>query len=151
MKKLPDRLVDSAEANGVKWWWREDVLFSVACAEACLPVFEIAHPNDKRPRLAIEAARAWLANPTDDAICYAVTAGDAARDAANELDKSFTAASAAIAASNAAEATDTADWASDWAPIYAAKAGISEPQILSAFAREVAGTPLEIIVMAEQL
>ncbi|PNP93883.1 hypothetical protein BMT55_03700 [Listeria newyorkensis] len=30
------------------------------CAEHVLPYFEDRHPNEKRPRLAIEASRAWI-------------------------------------------------------------------------------------------
>jgi hypothetical protein len=171
MKRLPERLIESCKARGVKWWWREDVLFSVACAEAALPVFEQAHPNDKRPRLAIEAARKWLQNPTDQNICAAVIASSAAAwaagmrsgtaaivldhresDAAAAVAASFAASYAVSAASHAREAIYIADGiAANLAVCYAGEAGVSEPEILRAFAREVAGTPLAPIVTAEQL
>ena len=51
---------------------------------------------------------------------------------------------AALAASHAAATAE-------WAAIFACEAGVSEPEILRAFAREVAGTPLAPIVTAEQL
>lgn len=35
-------------------------LWAAACAEHVLPIFEAVKPSDARPRLAIEAARAWV-------------------------------------------------------------------------------------------
>ena len=35
------------------------VLWAIDCAEHILPIFEQTHPSDKRPREAVEAARAW--------------------------------------------------------------------------------------------
>ena len=35
-------------------------LWAAACAEHVLPLFESAHPDDPRPRQAIEHARAWV-------------------------------------------------------------------------------------------
>ena len=35
-------------------------LWAAACAEHVLPLFETAHPDDPRPRQAIEHARAWV-------------------------------------------------------------------------------------------
>ncbi len=35
-------------------------LWAAACAEHVLPLFEAAHPDDPRPRQAIERARAWV-------------------------------------------------------------------------------------------
>jgi len=45
------------------------VTIAIACAERVLPAFEKKFPSDSRPRKAIEAAQAWLKNPsqkTDD-------------------------------------------------------------------------------------
>jgi len=36
-------------------------LWAVDCAERALPTFEEKHPEDDRPRRAVEAARAWAA------------------------------------------------------------------------------------------
>ena len=66
------------------------VLLAVACADHVLPVFEAKYPNDKRPRLALEAATAWAKDPSDAnkkaayAAAYAAAADayDAAADAA---------------------------------------------------------------------
>lgn len=157
--------MDSYESSGGKWWWREDVLYALACAEAALPVFERADPNDKRPWLAIEAARKWLQNPTAENIRAAVIAsGEAwaagmpsgmtaaiALDTGGAYAAALAASHAASTASKAGEATYTVDSAAYWATIFACEAGVSEPDILRAFARQVAGTPLAPIVTAEQL
>ena len=67
------------------------VQYAVYAAELVLPIFEGAYPDDKRPRLAIEAAKSWLENPT--------------------LENAATYAAAADAATNAARAADAADGA----------------------------------------
>jgi hypothetical protein len=38
------------------------VLFTIFCAEQCIGVFESLYPNDKRPRNAIELAKAFVAS-----------------------------------------------------------------------------------------
>jgi hypothetical protein len=44
----------------IKEWNKKNLrLFAADCAERVLPIFEKKHPNDKRPRLAIQAARAF--------------------------------------------------------------------------------------------
>ena len=53
------------------------VRFAVFCAEQCLDIFERQFPDDKRPRLAIEAAKAVTENDTAEN-----RAAWAARDAA---------------------------------------------------------------------
>lgn len=57
-------------------WWAAD------CAEHVLAVFEGLHPDDARPREAIEATRAWARGeiPMMDARCFAHAAHAAARD-----------------------------------------------------------------------
>lgn len=40
------------------------VAFAIACAKRSLKYFEEKNPDDLRPRKAIEAAEAWLQNPT---------------------------------------------------------------------------------------
>ena len=39
-------------------------LYAIYCAEAVLHIFENKHPDDNRPRLAIEAAKKCLKDPT---------------------------------------------------------------------------------------
>jgi len=74
------------------------VKFAIACAERRLHVFEEKYPADKRPRKAIEAAKAWIKNPCDET---KAAAWSAARSAAR---------SAASAARSAASAAWSASW-----------------------------------------
>jgi len=109
------------------------VRFAVFCAEKALPVFEKEYPDDERPRLAIEAAKNWLKNQTEesrlmaDAAAYAVYAAYAALDAA-ALD---TAADAARAAADAAAYAAYAAYA-------AINAGVSRTEI-EEYLRELLG------------
>ena len=78
---------------------------AVVFAEDVLHVFEDKHPNDMRPRSAIDAAKAWLSNPSTAnadaaaAACAAARAAPYAYAAANAAD-----AAAAYAAADAAYA-----------------------------------------------
>lgn len=58
-------------------WWAAD------CAEHVLPLFTRSHPDDDRPRLAVEAARAWSRGEitVGAARAASVQAHAAARDA----------------------------------------------------------------------
>jgi uncharacterized protein YneR len=47
------------------WTKKDSVELAVYGAELCLPYFEKAYPEDKRPREAIKAAKRWLQQPTD--------------------------------------------------------------------------------------
>jgi hypothetical protein len=59
------------------------VKFAIACADRVLIHFESKYPNDKRPRQAIEAAQAFLLNPSQKtAHAAAYAAADAAAHAA---------------------------------------------------------------------
>jgi hypothetical protein len=49
------------------WDERTARLFAADCAEHVLPLFEQAHPNDERPRLAIATARRYAAGEATDA------------------------------------------------------------------------------------
>lgn len=42
------------------------VRFAVACVEVLLPSFEATYPAEKRPRQALEAAKEWLLDPSED-------------------------------------------------------------------------------------
>ncbi len=77
---------------------RLGVTFACDCAERALPKFEAKYPTDNHPRNAIEAARRWLADPTDENRRAAAYAAYAAYAAA--------AAYAADAAADAAYAAD---------------------------------------------
>jgi len=102
------------EGNGLKdaiWALRtrpdlhQIALFAADCAESVLHVFERDHPDDDRPRKAIEAARVYGANISVDTALSAVSAADAAftaEDADVGGESSASAASAAYAAEAAA-------------------------------------------------
>jgi len=65
------------------------------CAEHVLPLFASRHPDDDRPRLAIEAARAWSRGEitVGDARATAVQAHAAARDASEDVARAVARAS----------------------------------------------------------
>ena len=91
------------------------VLWACDCAERVLPVFETKYPDDVRPRRALEAARAWLAEPTEanrenaDAAAYAAYATACAAYAAYAT--ACAAYAAAYATACAAYAADAAAYA----------------------------------------
>jgi hypothetical protein len=58
-------------------------LWAASCAAHVLPLFEAARPDDSRPRLAIEAARAWVRGEV--AMMQARAAGGHAMGAARDL------------------------------------------------------------------
>jgi hypothetical protein len=98
----------------------QNVSIAVECAEHVLHIYEAKYPDDKRPRQAIEAAKAWLDNPCDatrnaaDAAAYAADAADAAAYAADAAyDAAYAAAYAAYAADAAAYAAAYAAYAAD--------------------------------------
>jgi len=74
----------------------QSVAIAIAIANRVLDKYEAVCPDDKRPRKAIEAAQAWLDNPTKENVAAAYVASDAAYDAA------YTAANAACVAVRAA-------------------------------------------------
>lgn len=95
----------------------QSVRLSVRFAGRTLSLFTATHPNDTRPAKAIEAAEAWLANPT--ATKAAASAAEAAKTAAKTAAKA--AARFAAEAVEAAEAvTEPAAWSSAKATVEAA-------------------------------
>lgn len=97
---------------------RGAALWAADCAEHVLGVFERHHPEDARPRKAIEAGRAWARGelPLSAARAAAFAAHSAARDA------SHAAASAAARAAGHAAATAHVAQHAAHAATYAAKA-----------------------------
>jgi len=98
---------------------RECRLFACRRAESVLHIFEQEHPNDPRPRRAIEVARAYAQDKATEEELTA--AADAARAAAwavawSAMDSAWSAADAARAAAraaawSAADAARAAAWA----------------------------------------
>ena len=78
------------------WHWKKEdsVELAIFAAEEVLHIFEKKYPNDKRPREAIEAAKAYLKDPTDKNKKAARAAAEAAEAGADKkfvakLDKWF--------------------------------------------------------------
>ena len=83
---------------------KDRIRFAVYCAKDVLPTYEAKHPNDDRPRKAIEAAEACIKSNTKKN-------RDAARDAARTTSWTVWGASwAARAAKAAATAASRAAW-----------------------------------------
>jgi len=81
-----------------KWEKTDSVAMAIYSAELCIDNFEKEYPNHKRPRKAIEAAKAWLNDPCDKTQSAARSAAvSAARSAAVSA-----AGSAAVSAARSA-------------------------------------------------
>jgi len=93
--------------------------YAIFSAEQVLDIYERKYPDDKRPRNAIEAAKAYLKNPCAKTKAAAVNAYTAAY-AAYAAAYAYATANVAYAASNAA--AYAADAASNAAAYYAAYA-----------------------------
>ena len=99
----------------------QNVKYAVFAAEQVIGIYEAKYPDDNSPRKAIEAAKAYLNNPTADA-AYAAYAADAAYAAARAAYAAYAAADAADAADAAADAAYAAARAADAAANAAANA-----------------------------
>ena len=97
-----------------RWEKPDSVAMAIYAAELVIGEYEKRYPDDKRPRRAIEAAKAWLENPTEENRAAAKAAASAAYAA-------YAAASAAYAADAAASAASAAEAAYD---AYAADAAV---------------------------
>jgi hypothetical protein len=86
------------------------VKFAVKCAYLVLDIYEKKYPGNDKPRKAIEAAEAWIANPTVENQEKAKNAASAA-SAAYAADAAAYAAYAAASAANAASAAYAAAYA----------------------------------------
>ena len=97
-------------------------LWAADCAERVLPLFEAAHPADKRPREAISAARRWAKEKLSMVAArqFALDAHAAAREAGTEA-----ARQAARAAGHAAATAHVPTHAAHAAE-YAVKAVIAQ-------------------------
>jgi hypothetical protein len=97
---------------------KQAVQYAIFAAEQVIDIYERKYPNDKRPRNAIEAAKAYLKNPSKKTKAYAADAGYAATYAAG-YGAGYAATYAAVAA---AAAADAATYAADAAGYDAAAA-----------------------------
>jgi len=96
----PDWLITFATKAGIISK-EQAIRIAIGEAETVLPLWVACHPDDKRPQQAIDAAKAWLANQSEENAAAAYAAGNAADHA---VGNTAAAAYAAYAASNAADA-----------------------------------------------
>lgn len=92
--------IEEAQQRGLALW-------AADCAERALPVFENAHPNDSRPRKAVEAGRAWARGEIP--LSAARGASSKANAAAREAEEKSPAREAARSAGHAAAAAHNPD------------------------------------------
>ena len=114
------------------WVWKkfatinEAAMFGLYCADSVLHIFQNRYPNDDRPRLALQSAREYLADPSleNNKKCKAAAyaAANAYAAAAAGAAYAYAAAAAAYAADAAAYAADTAAYAAAYAAVDAAYA-----------------------------
>ena len=104
------------------------VQLAVFLARQVLPIFEKKYPNNDRPRKSIEAAEAWIENPTEENRQKAIEARRSAYAAA------YAAAAYAADAAYAAYAGDAA-YAADAAAAYAAYAAAAAAAYAAAAAK----------------
>ena len=130
-------LLDKITYNDKVWVFNrlaskeQNVKWALLCASSILHIFEDKFPNDKRPRVALEAIEAWLNNPTKENAANA--ANDAAYAAANaayaaNAYSAAYAAYAAYAAANAANAANAAAYAA-YAAANAAAVRINQEEV----------------------
>lgn len=100
---------------------RSLALWAADCAEHVLPHFEEGHPDDDRPRNAIEAARAW----TRDEVTVGEAKGIARATHAAAREAGQTAAREAARAAGHAVATAHVDGHAKGAANYAIRAAIA--------------------------
>jgi len=105
-----------------RWEKPDSVAMAIYSAELVIGEYEKRYPDDKRPRRAIEAAKAWLENPTEENRAAAKAAYTAAKAAAKAA--AYAAAKAAYTAAKAAAkaAAYAAAKAAAYAAAYAADA-----------------------------
>jgi len=125
--KILELLIKAKKLSWANWYimrimsYEQSVSYAVYAAEQVIDNFEKKHPDDKRPRQAIEAAKLCIKNPSKENKAAAYAAADAAADAAAADAVAYAAAYAADAA--AADAAAYAAYAyADAAAAYAAYA-----------------------------
>src|ERR1035437_5965803 len=108
------KLIEDKKLNWANWfivrvmYYKQYVSYAVFAAEQVIDIFEKKYPEDKRPRLAIEAAKKCIKDPSDKNKKAAAAANAAAAAAAAAAYAyAYAAADAAAAAADAAD--DAAD------------------------------------------
>ena len=146
-KLIVDKNKIRSEYNGDYFSWAnwlisralskiDGVKYAVFAAENVLYIFEKKHPEDSRPREAIEAAKNFISNPNKENAYAAASAADAAY------------AAYAAAAANAANAAYAAYAAADAAnAVYADAADAVAAAVYNAYAAAVADDKLKIKII----
>ena len=148
--KVIEKLMRESRMDWANWLTvrlmtkEQSVQYAIFAAEQVISIYEKKYPDDKRPREAIEAAKAYLKNPSDETKKAAAWAAEAAAAWAAE-------AAAARAAAWAAEAAEAraAAWAAEaaaaraaraaaWAAAWAAEARAARAARAAAWAAEAA-------------
>jgi hypothetical protein len=122
-----EKLIDEKRLPWANWLIvrlmtrKQKVQYAVFAAEQVINLFEKKYPDDKRPRKAIEAAKTWISDPSEENRRAADAAADAYAAYAAYADADAYAAYAAYAAATA-DATYAAYAATAAAAAYAAAA-----------------------------
>ena len=123
--KVIEKLMRESRMDWANWLTvrlmtkEQSVQYAIFAAEQVISIYEKKYPDDKRPREAIEAAKAYLKNPSDETKKAAARAAEAAAArAAAEAAAAWAAAAAAwaaawAAAAEAARAARAAAWAAE--------------------------------------
>ena len=130
--------------NGLTWanWLivrilprKKMIRYAIFAAEQVIEIFEAEYPDDKRPREAIEAAKAVLKRNTAKNRAAAYAAAEAAADAAADA--------ADAAAEAAAYAAEAAAYVTAYAVAYAARAAAEAAAYATAYATAYAARALK--------
>jgi hypothetical protein len=117
--------------------YKQDVAYAIYAAEQVIAVFEKQYPEDKRPKIAIEAAKECLKNPNKKNKAAAAAAYVAAADAAAAY---ADAAAAAYAAAYAAKTANAAYANAAYVAAYAAAYVAAYADAAAAYAADAAKT-----------
>ena len=159
----PFKVLESL-ASGDHWSWcnwlltrlmthKQKVQLAVFAAEQVIQFFEKKYPNDDRPRKAIEAAKEWIKDPSEETKGKAVEArraayADAATDAATDADAYADAAAAAYAAAYAADAVGVGGGvAAAYAAAYAADAATDAATYAATYAAAAAKNKMRRLIL----
>lgn len=97
-----------------EWTKKDSVGLAIFCAELVIGIYEKKHPDDKRPRKAIEAAKAWIENPTEENSKAAAYAAYAAASASASAYAASAYAASATYADAPATKKETLDKVEAW-------------------------------------
>jgi len=123
--------------------------YAIYAAEQVIDIFEKEYPSDKRPRLAIEAAKNWVKSPAEKNRAAAASAASAAYAAYAAASAAAAAASASAAAAASAAyavyAASAAAYAASAAAYYAASAAYAVYAASAAYAAAKKEMQIKII------